>query len=268
MKWIHLIGYYIWIKYKVMFRYRSAMWIATLSQMLNYIVDIVIMRILVNKFSMLGNWNANEVIVLYSMQLLTYSIAGMFCFGCCNYLSDRIQSGKFDDTLTLPLPTLLHEIFDNYTTDYIRHFILAVVFFVWSLKELKIAFDLSGIMVALMNVLGGASINAALMITLSAVNFSVVRGSSLLDLFYYEMLPFARYPITILSSYMQRIITFLVPYAFISYYPTVVILDKLENSYFQAELLRWISPCVGLVLLVLSILLWQRASKRYQSTGT
>ena len=177
MKTLRLIGYYILIKYKVMFQYRASMVIASISQILNYFVDILILWILVSKFSNLGSWDAREVVALYSMQLLTYSIAGMFCFGCCNYLSDRIRSGEFDDSLTLPVPTLLHEIFSNYTTEYIRHFVLALVFFVLSLLELRIPFTWGKATIVLTNVLGGAAINAAFMIVLSAANFFLIRGT-------------------------------------------------------------------------------------------
>ncbi|MGI5885035.1 MAG: ABC transporter permease [Candidatus Spyradocola sp.] len=268
MKTLRLIGYYILIKYKVMFQYRASMVIASISQILNYFVDILILWILVSKFSNLGSWDAREVVALYSMQLLTYSIAGMFCFGCCNYLSDRIRSGEFDDSLTLPVPTLLHEIFSNYTTEYIRHFVLALVFFVLSLLELRIPFTWGKATIVLTNVLGGAAINAAFMIVLSAANFFLIRGTSLLDLFYYEMLPFARYPLTILPNFVQRVFTFLLPYGFLSYYPTVVILNKVEATGMNLHLLRWVTPCLGFALLFLSVILWQKASKKYQSTGT
>ena len=74
---------------------------------------------------------------------------------------------------------------------------------------------------------------------------------------------YARYPITIFSPVFRFIFTFLMPIAFIAYYPSLVILRP-----DAVPLLTWISPLLGCVFFWLSYKLWMFGALKYSGTGS
>lgn len=258
---------FILIKYKVAFEYKGAFWAASFSQILWYGVDFLLLWVLVSRFKNLAGWNADEIIFLYSMQLITYAVAGTFLFNSCISLSWRVQSGAFDDSLVVPMNPLLYEIMSNYNTDYIRHIFLAVVVFIISLIRLDIKLNLIKVILLLIFLLGGTLIQAGAMLIFSSPNFSIIRGEKLLDLFFYETIVFIRYPITIYPIVLQGILTFLLPYSFINFYPAQYFLDKNDFSIFH-PVLQYMTPVVGCIIFSIGVFLWNNGLKKYQSTGS
>lgn len=232
MRFLSLTKTFILMKYKVILEYKAAFWVASFAQILNYSVDLLLLWLLVLRFRNLGGWMADEIVFLYSLQLLSYAIAGTFFFGCCTYLNDRIQSGQFDEALTLPMHPLVYEVFSHFTTDYIRHFVLALAFFIFSALRLQIELSFVKILMLVLNLLGGALINSAALLIFSMPNFWMVKGNSVLDLFYYDVLPFINYPITIFPTFLHVILTFFLPYAFVNFYPAQYFLGKSDFFHF------------------------------------
>lgn len=267
MRYFSLIKAFISMKYKTMLEYKAAFWAASVSQILYYSVDLLLLWVLVSKFQHLGSWNADEIILLYAFYLLTYALAGFFFFGCCNYLSDRIQSGQFDEALTLPVHPLFYEVFNHLTTDYIRHFVLALAFFIFAVVRLEISFNLIKIVLLILNLLGGTLIHAAAALFFSTPNLWLVKGTGIVDLFYYEALPFISYPITIFPKIIQILMTFLLPYAFINFFPAQYFLGKSDFSIFSPAF-QFLTPLVGVVAFAISLWFFNRGLKRYQSTGS
>ena len=74
---------------------------------------------------------------------------------------------------------------------------------------------------------------------------------------------YAKYPITIFGSFFRFIFTFILPIAFIAYYPSLVILRPDE-----IPLLSWLSPLLGVLFFWLSYKIWMRGAMKYDGTGS
>jgi ABC-2 type transport system permease protein len=261
--WISFVA----IKYKMVMEYKGAFWAATVSQILWYGVDFLLIWVLVSRFKNLAGWSADEIIFLYSIQLTTYAIAGTFFFNSCISLSARVQSGAFDESLTVPMHPLLYEVMTNYNTDYIRHICFALILFIISFVRLGLSLTLFKLFLLIVFLLGSVLIQAGALLIFSAPNFWVVRGEKLLDLFFYETISFIRYPITIYPLVLQGILTFVVPYAFINFYPAQYFLGKSDFSIFS-PVLQYLTPAVGILVFLFGVSFWNWGLKKYQSTGT
>ena len=74
---------------------------------------------------------------------------------------------------------------------------------------------------------------------------------------------YARYPLTIFSPVFRFIFTFMIPIAFIAYYPSLVILRPDE-----VPLLSWLSPLIGCLFFWMSYRLWMYRAMKYSGTGS
>lgn len=61
---------------------------------------------------------------------------------------------------------------------------------------------------------------------------------------------------------MQVLITWLLPFAFISFYPAALIFGRPEG-----QLIGWLTPLVAVVCAGLALLTFQAGLRRYESTG-
>ena len=74
---------------------------------------------------------------------------------------------------------------------------------------------------------------------------------------------YAKYPITIFSPVFRFIFTFVMPIAFIAYYPSIVILRPDE-----VPLLSWLSPLIGVLFFWISYKFWMKGAMQYSGTGS
>ena len=70
----------------------------------------------------MGNWTKYEILFLYGMDMLSYSIAGPFFMGPFGKLPRLIQRGELDQVLLRPVNPMIYLISVSYThLDATRH---------------------------------------------------------------------------------------------------------------------------------------------------
>ena len=74
---------------------------------------------------------------------------------------------------------------------------------------------------------------------------------------------YAKYPVTIFNTVFKFIFTFIIPIAFIAYYPSMVILRP-----DSIPVLSIISPILGIIFFYGSYKLWMLGASRYNGTGS
>ncbi|RMG44418.1 MAG: ABC transporter permease, partial [Candidatus Dadabacteria bacterium] len=80
---------------------------------------------------------------------------------------------------------------------------------------------------------------------------------------FYNMIAFGRYPLPIFNDIIQFILRWIVPFAFVAFYPATHFLNR---SGF--ETFCYATPVVAIVLVFLARLFWQLGVARYSSTGS
>lgn len=267
MKTLRMLGHFLRLKFRANMEYKGAFWAGTFAQVFSYGVDFLLIWILVSRFKSLAAWSSDEIIFLYAIKLMTYGIAGTFFFHSCTSLPLRIQSGSFDETLTQPMNPLLYEVLSNCSTGYIRHIGLSIVILVISFARMQIVLTPLKIFMLILFLLGGALIQSGLFLVFTAPNFWMIRGERLLGLFFFEISNFVQYPITIYPVFIQVILSFVLPYAFINFYPSQYFLDKNDFSVFD-PFMQYLTPLVGVVVFAFGVWFWHWGIKKYQSTGS
>ncbi|HZK71625.1 MAG TPA: ABC-2 family transporter protein, partial [Clostridia bacterium] len=155
----------------------------------------------------------------------------------------------------------------NCTIGYVRHIGLSLVILVISISSLQIVVTPLKLLMLIIFVLGGSLIQAGFYLIFSAPNFWMVRGENILTLFFFQVSDFVQYPITIYPLILQGMLTFVLPYAFINFYPAQYFLGKNDFSIFN-PVLQFLTPIVGIVVFLFGVWFWNWSLKKYQSTGT
>lgn len=248
--------------------YRATFFAGIVGQWISYGATFASLYILTSSFDLLAGWNGSEVMVLYGLSIMSYAIGASFFFNFSTGLSQRIRSGEFDGSLTKPIHPFLHEVFSSgFNIGYISHFSISVIVIGMALSNLHYQITAGGVLYLILMVLGASLIQAAALIASSAMSFFTVGSNPVADFLLWDMKQFINYPITIFPRGIQFILTFLLPFAFMNFYPAAALLGKAIPMGYPA-VLPYLSPIVGLVMFGLSVLLWNWGLKHYKSTGS
>ena len=78
-----------------------------------------------------------------------------------------------------------------------------------------------------------------------------------------KMKDYAKYPVTIFNDVFKFIFTFIIPVAFMAYYPSLAILRP-DN----VPVLTYLSPFLGILAFYGSYKLWMKGAGKYDGSGS
>jgi ABC-2 type transport system permease protein len=113
----------------------------------------------------------------------------------------------------------------------------------------------------------GAAIFLGLFVLGATFQFVSGDASEVANAFTYGGNTMTQYPLTIYPTEVVKALTFLVPVAFVNWYPALFILD-VPDPFGLPDWLRFASPVAALVLCTLAALAWRTGVRHYRSTGS
>jgi len=238
---------------------RSSFWLGVAGQWLGYGASVATMYILIRRFETIDGWTATQVMFLFAMNLLSYALAATVLFTPCVRLVQKIRTGEFDASLTKPLQPLFHEICLGFNSGYFSHITLSVVMIVYSIYMSGATIHLRFIATFFLMLVGSTLIQGALLIIASSFSFVLKNHNPLFE-FIWEVKEFIKYPISIFGVAVQVLLTILLPVGFINYYPARLL--------FSNSAVGWLTPVIGVALLLLSRKMWYWMLTKYQSSGS
>ena len=108
-------------------------------------------------------------------------------------------------------------------------------------------------------------IQACVMIVMASFSFWIVKSGNIVNTAVYGLRNFTTYPLSIYGKGLKFVLVFIVPYAFVSYFPALCILDKAGNSYESAFIT--LEPVFTVIFIIITRTFWNLSMKKYSSTG-
>jgi len=254
------------VNFLTQLEYRGQYAIRMLSKVIGWSTGFISILFLLNKFKTIGNWTTYEVLFLYSLDVLSYSIAGTFFMGAFGKLPKLIQQGTFDEVLTKPINPFLYVICTRVSAGYTSNYIIAILIMALCFTKLDLNLTIGKFFWLCMVIIGATLIQSAGFILTAVPAFWILKSDGLQMLFFSNLTSFLRYPIDIYGRGIQILLTFILPYAFINYYPCQYFLGK--NEYLFYPWFQYMTPLVGVLLFGIAYFTWKKGLNAYQSTGS
>ena len=246
--------------------YRMAYAVRSLGKLFHWGGSLVVLAIMLARFQSIGTWNAYEVLLLYAINNLTYAIAATFTMPI-HEISSRIRDGTVDSILTRPANPMYLIMCQQVSAGYTVNYALGIGVIVFAAINLQVQITLVSVLLLVLSIIGGILIHAAALIATGVPSFWVIKSRALTSIFYDEASRFVDYPLNIYSYATQFILTFLLPYAFISFYPAGLFLGKTDESIFGSAI-YFFPLLVGVVCFALAYKFWTIGLNAYESTGS
>lgn len=258
----HLKIYIAFIKQNIksIVEYRLDFLIGFFSTFLRQGSGILFVWMIFLNINDMKGWNFYEITFIYGMLSVSKSLFGLLYGGLWDF-GNYVKQGEFDRVLLRPIPPLFYIMSNNINQSDIGELAIGIIILVTSIFKTRIDFGITEVIMLLIFIIGGTLIFSAIMLIAATLSFWMTDSKPIM-LSFYSFSDFALYPLTIFNKFVAIALTWLIPYAFVSYYPANFFLDKGYKS------ISILSPFVALLLWFIALRFWNFGIKRYGSTGS
>ena len=251
------------INLKSLFVYKLSTVLGLLSSICMFAAEFSMIAFLGFKVGAISGWTSDELSILYVMTMLSSSIEVFFMDSIRSFGSE-IVNGTLDTKLLKPIhPLIVISSRVNTEAISIPLFCLSVLFVV--VRRTKQLWTLSSIVWFVISVIGGALVFCSITIFSAAMAFWTYDSDSFYRMFKQGTRQLLWYPIEIYSKAVRMILTFIIPLAFVSFYPSHIILNK------QIDTMPFWIPYIGLPVGILcfmgALAFWSFGLKKYEGAG-
>src|SRR5580700_3384469 len=257
-----LLGSYFAQYAKVRVSYRGDFFISAVTSMAATIFSLGFVFVLFKRVPTLSNWRMEEVVFLYGFSLIPFGLFNIFSLNLYEFGATYIMEGKFDRVLLRPLSSLFQVVFDAFRIESLQEVVVGLVVVVWASRRLHYPWHALDVLLLTLFALCGGLIYISVFLFLSTFSFWFEDRIGLHPPFW-NLLAFGRYPLSIYSSYIQFLLSWIIPFGFATFYPASRLLGRGDFRH-----IGFIVPLVSLACAALAILSWEFGVRHYSSTGS
>lgn len=253
--------HYLKLHLKSLFEYKLSLILSIISQIFIFFSFTFVIISMFNKFSNIKGFTLYEVLLTFSIIHFGYATNEVFARGI-DCFDELIVSGNYDRLLLRPYNIIIQIL--GYKIQYIKliRVISSIIIMIYSIIKLNIKWTIYKVFILLLMNISSIIIFFGIFICAASYCFYTVQGLEVRNVFTDGGKNIAQYPIGIFNKYIRRFFTFIIPYAFVNYYPLLFILDKVNKPYYG------LFPLLTIVYCIPCFLLFKMGSKRYMSTGS
>lgn len=248
---------------KTWMEYRADFFIGIFAMFISNLTTIIFFWVLFQNIVQMNGWTFWQLVFLSGLAALAVGIWHAFLVGLAPWRVERyIRRGDFDRILVRPVNSFIYLIISNMDDDGFGDLFAGLLIVYIGATMSGILFNPTNILLLSIFMFGAVLILFSLTILISSLCFWIVKSGAIGDIIW-VLLRFIDFPLDVYNPLITFILTFIVPIAFINYYPAQLFLGK--GLYTQAA---YVTPLIGIVFFIIAYKFWKFAVKNYTSTGS
>lgn len=210
----------------------------------------------------LVGWSLEEIVFLYGFSLIPKGLDHLLFDNLWSISNYSIKNGDFDKYLTRPINSLFYVLVEKFQIDALGELVMGIAIICVTLLKLSVEFNFLKIFLGLLVIPFATLIYTGIKIITTSIAFWIKRSGNI-TYSIYMVNDFAKYPITIYNNFIKTIITYIIPFAFTTFYPAKYVLTG-ENPLFSIGF----TVIISILLIGLGSFLWNTGIKAYESSGS
>ena len=225
-------------------------------------VQLTTLTVLFSKVDALKGWSFEQVLFIYGFSLLPLGMFNVVAINLYRFAEHYIADGNLDRVLLRPVNPLAQVLSESFNVSGLNEMLLGTGIMIFAAGRLGLEFGVVDVLVFMVLVPSAAVIYAAVFLGLTAVSFWHEDRMGLSPPIY-NVIRFARYPLTIYGRGVQVFLTFVLPFAWVAYMPATWFVGG-------PDVRQWalLTPLVALILAMVAYSIWRTGLRRYASTGS
>jgi ABC-2 type transport system permease protein len=231
-------------------------------------VALVALWATLTQFPSMNGWDFRQMAFLYALWMLGHGLHNMLFFKVGD-VPVLIREGNFDRFLVRPIDALVQAMIAPTQFGLVPdELILALIWLAVAIPYSQVHVDLLLIAYIPLIAMGGALIDFGINLTIAAASFWFVRVDSLRWMLMSLEQDFTRYPLSIYNKSVKLILAFVVPFAFMNYFPATYFLGKSDGALNLNPAVGLLTPVIGVAVTTLAYGFWRIGLNRYTGTGS
>jgi ABC-2 type transport system permease protein len=223
---------------------------------------IFVVLVIFDNIPLLEGWSRSEVFFVYGFAVTAQALFEMFADGFYWFADKYVIRAELDRILLRPLHPLFQILLENFSLESLPDLILGGAILALASSALGIAPGPLDILILLVLLASAVLVLAGIFLALASVAFWVEDKVGVLPPIY-NLSAFARYPVTIYHPLVRFLLTWVLPYAFVAFYPSTRFLGRGEFDLFQR-----MTPLAGATSIAVGLAVFHAGLRRYRSAGS
>lgn len=246
---------------KAILEYQADFWIGVLAAVFTQGLGFIFLWTLYNQIPDIEGWGFWEVCFIYAMVFFTEGFVSLFFEGIWS-ISRYVNKGELDRFLLRPISPILQIMGSAIGVNGIGNLLIGVIIIFNSLQNIDLTWTFGKVLLLILMLISAVIIRLSIyFIACCSVFWTHSPGNAFANMVHTSS-EFVKYPITIYSLGIQLFMSILIPFAFVSFFPSIVLFDKDGWGYIPL-----LTPIVAGYCLIVSLFVFRKGLKRYESTG-
>ena len=228
-------------------------------------IDFIVILVIFRNVPRLAEWSVHQVAFLYALSSITFAVTDML-IGQLDQFPQKIRDGTFDIVLVRPRGTLFQVIASDFALRRIARVLQGAIVLVYALSTLSVQWTVLRVVVLLVSLPSAVVIFSSIWVVGACIAFWTTDGGEFTNAFTYGGTSMAQYPFDIYSTWLRRLLGFVIPLAFVCYFPALYVLGKADPLGLP-RFLEFCSPAVAAASAIVAGLAWRFAVRHYRSAG-
>ena len=218
------------------------------------------------QFPSMNGWDFRQMFFLYALWMSGHELHNALFFNVVS-VPEFVREGRFDRFLVRPLDALF-QVLTVPAQLFPDGLILAIATFAVATAYAHVRIDWIFCIFVPLVIVGGALIDLGISLAVATMSFWFVRVDTLRWVVLALEQDFTRYPISIYTRGVRVVLTFILPFAFMNYFPAAYFLHKSALGMHIDPRLGLLTPAIGFMWFLVSYGFWQVGLRHYQGTGS
>ncbi|NYI39963.1 ABC transporter permease [Demequina lutea] len=241
--------------------YEADFWIMSVAAIFSQGVGVAFLWAIFRAVPDINGWQFWDIVFIYSLVAIGEGISVLFGQGIWS-LSVIVNLGGFDALLVRPFYPLLQVMSSQIGMNGLGNMALGGALLVSSITQIDVAWTPSVVAMAIVLLFSAPLVKVGLNIITNCAAFWLRTPWSMFAFAMHSFGELARYPITIYGPVIRLVLSVVLPYAFMSFYPAVSI-----TSRGSAPWIGYFTPLVAAYCLYLGVRVFRLGVARYESAG-
>lgn len=242
--------------------YEADFWIGIAGVVLTHAAGFAFIWTLLSRVPEVEGWTLWEVCFLYALAILPRGLMEVLYNGQWR-LRHLVSSGELDRLLVRPVSPALQVVTQSASIHGFGTLALGLAILSGASAELGFAWTPARLLFLTETVLASTVLIGSVHYATNCVAFWNAGASSAFPFLVAHCSEFAKFPTSVYGRFLQIALTWVLPLAFVSYYPGATLLGRPEVS----PWLGYATPLAALAIALVAGLIWRLGLRRYQGTG-
>jgi len=247
-------------------QYRASFILDVISRFLVNGLELASIFILFHRFSSLGGWSVGEIVFLYALVTISFAFHEVVAQSFEDF-SLTVRQGEFDRILLRPITPIVQVLASDFQLKRLGRALTGVLALVLALTRVHLTWTVGKLLYLPVVILSGVFLFAAIDLIGGTLCFWTIERSDVINVFTNGGVFMSSYPISIYQAWIRRTFTFLIPIAFVAYYPGLYFLDRTDPLGFP-RFVSFLTPAVTVAFCAVALWFWEWGVRQYQSTGS